>query len=416
MHKKAQKIWFGLLSGNVIEYYDYVLYGVMAPVLSRLFFPSDSRLTSLAATFAIFASGTLVRPLGGLILGYCGDYFSRRTVLMICSFLTGITTFAIGCLPASDSFSQAALLLLVLRCLQGLGMSSEFCSVLVIAGELAPPDKRGFLTSLAHSSGMAGTLLASLMTAMIFLLPDSALYSWGWRIPFWLGGIICLNAYILRSRLPTLSNARSIPRERKLTSYGSTFLQMFFMVAINTLVYHLYFIFQATRMIEHLDLPARQVMFVNTLTLLVLVICCALGGWFSDRSGHRKVYLISLIFTAVTAIPLSMLTSASNLWICAFGMFLCAIVAGFMLGSSSVLYTELWPASLRMTGTTVPYNLAIVCFGASTPLVALYLIEATGLAWSTGLYVTGLAAAALLLLWRISDRTGTQLDGAVIME
>ena len=130
------KIWFGLMAGNVIEYYDYIIYGLMVPVLSRLFFPADNHLASLLATFAVFATGMLIRPIGGVVFGMLGNRIGRKAVLLLSSLLTGAGTFLIGCLPSvAEAGIIATILLVVLRLVQGMGMSSEFCSVLVISGE-----------------------------------------------------------------------------------------------------------------------------------------------------------------------------------------------------------------------------------------------------------------------------------------
>ncbi|WP_153301598.1 MFS transporter, partial [Endozoicomonas arenosclerae] len=134
----------GMLSGNVIEYFDYIVYGLMTPVLSTLFFPADNRLVSLIQTFAVFATSMLIRPVSALIIGWIGDRTNRRTALLLCSFTTGLGTFGIGCLPDVQTAGILAPLLLVLmRLLQGFGMAGEFCSVLVVTGELSPPAHRG---------------------------------------------------------------------------------------------------------------------------------------------------------------------------------------------------------------------------------------------------------------------------------
>lgn len=406
-----RKVWLGLLSGNVIEYYDYVLYGLMAPVLSHLFFPLESRFSSLAATFAVFATGMLVRPLGGVLFGLLGDWVSRRYVLMACSLTTGLATLLIGCLPTTESIGvSATLFLILLRLLQGLGMSSEFCSVLVISGEIAPPQKRGFFSSLAHGSGMLGTLLASGISFLVFSLPQEQLQSWGWRVPFWLGGLICLNAYFLRFQLPELpGTGKKCFCKKELHINRFSFLRMFLIVAMNTLLYHLIFIFQSTKMIEQLHLPAGPTMICNTVNLILLVLCCALGGWLADKLGHRKTYLTSLLLVAASAVPISIMLNTPSIFLCAAGQSLGALVTGILFGSSSPLFSEIWPRSLRMTGTNIPYNLAITCFGGTAPLIALYLVEWTNLQWAMGLYVLIVSLLCLITVWTMQDRTARTL-------
>ena len=181
-------------------------------------------------------------------------------------------------------------------------------------------------------------------------------------------------------------------------------------VAANTIVYHLIFVFQSTHMIEMLGIPRGHAMMINSLSLIILVACCVLGGHIADLLGHRKVYLGSLCIVAVSATPLMWCMSQPNLISCMAGQSIAAVIGGFLLGSSSCLYTELLPRSLRMPGVNIPYNLAIVVFGGTAPLVAMTLVGWTGLQWVSGVYISAICLSGLLLLREIKDSTRLQLD------
>ena len=404
-----------LLAGNTIEYYDYIVYGLMTPVLSTLFFPSETRFVSLIQAFAVFACGTLVRPVSALFHGYIGDRYGRHKVLLLSSFITGIGTMGIGCLPTASTLDWGApLLLVVMRIIQGFGMSAEFCSVLVYTGEVAEPNKRGFITSLSHSSAMLGTLLASAVVTLIFLLPEQNLYDWGWRIPFWFGAIICLNALILRRSLPAspFNTFHSKTRiAQQILQYRLALVRIFMVVAVNTLVYHLFFVFFSTHMIEMLNIAPKAAMLINSFNLIWLILFCAVGGWLGDRFGRKRIYLGCLLMVCLVAVPsYYMLDQSGSRGICFLIQFVFAIVGGSLLGVSSALYTELLPNSIRMTGTVVPYNLSIVVFGGTAPMVALFLIEKNGFSVAPGLYLSVVTALTILIMLSVPDNTGQSLQ------
>ena len=404
-----------LLAGNTIEYYDYIVYGLMTPVLSTLFFPAQTRFISLIQTFAVFACTMLVRPLSAVLHGYIGDRYSRHRVLLLSSFITGIGTMGIGCLPTATAIGWGApALLVVMRMIQGFGMSAEFCSVLVYTGEAAEPEKRGFIASLSHSSAMLGTLLASAVVTLIFLLPEQSLYDWGWRVPFWLGAIICLNALMLRRRLPASPFNAFNPKTRiidQIVRHRLALVRIFMLVAVNTLVYHLFFMFFPTHMIEMLNISPKATMLANSFNLVWLILFCAVGGWLGDRLGRKRIYFGSLVLISLISVPSYYMLDQPDSWhICFLIQFVFAVVGGCLLGVSSALYTELLPNSIRMTGTVVPYNLAVVIFGGTAPMVALFLMEKTGLSTAPGFYLSLVTILTLLIMLPIKDKTGLSMQ------
>ena len=386
----TKKQLLALFFGNTIEYYDYVVYGLLTPVLSTLFFPAEDRLMSLLQAFVAYATAMLARPIGSVVIGIIGDLTDKKNALLISSLITGIGTFGIGCLPDTTSIgATATALLVVMRLMQGFGMSSEFCSVLVVTGEMTPPERRGIVTSLAHSSGMLGTLIASAIVALIYLLPEDALYNWGWRIPFWVGGLTCFAAWFIRKNLPDQPSSATFQQlKQTLSGHKIALVRLFFVVAGNTLLYHLLFVFFSTYLMEVFNLSAQKSMLINSINLIGLVVFCVLGGWLGDRYGRKRVYLFSLIVMAMIATPVFWFMSLGNGLYCLLGQALLALFTGIIMGVSSALYTEILPDGIRVTGTTVPYNMALLIFGGTAPLVALSLREMTSLDWSPGIYLS----------------------------
>src|SRR5579863_7953289 len=189
--------------GNILEWYDFGLYGLFAPVLAELFFPSADRIAALMGVYGGFAIGFVMRPIGGAVLGHLGDRIGRRFVLILSVMMMGCTTTAIGLLPTYRAIGFGApILLVVLRVVQGFSVGGEFTGSVAYLVENAPSHRRGFAGSFANIGSTTGILLAAALAASATSLMDrAALESFGWRIPFLLGGVIATLGFVLRNRL-----------------------------------------------------------------------------------------------------------------------------------------------------------------------------------------------------------------------
>src|SRR5262245_52493068 len=178
--------------GNVLEWYDFALFGFLAPVIAPLFFPSESRIASLLDTYGVFALGFFMRPLGGVLFGHIGDRIGRKQALLWSVLLMAVPTTLIGVLPTHAQVGLLApLLLTLIRILQGLSVGGEFIGSMSFLGEHASPRQRGFIGSWCTFSAGLGNLLgcgvAALVTAM---LPPDELHRWGWRLPFFASVVV----------------------------------------------------------------------------------------------------------------------------------------------------------------------------------------------------------------------------------
>lgn len=178
--------------GNLLEWYDFGVYGLLAPVLAADFFPADDRIASLIGAYGLFAAGFAMRPIGGVVLGHLGDRLGRRFVLVYSIVLMGLATAAIAFVPTYDTIGVGApLLLLLLRVVQGFSVGGEFTGSVSYLVETAPRHRRGLAGSFANFGSTAGMLLtAAVAAATVTLASAEQLHSWAWRIPFLLGGII----------------------------------------------------------------------------------------------------------------------------------------------------------------------------------------------------------------------------------
>ena len=189
--------------GNVLEWYDFALYGYFAPVFAAMFFPSEQPFVSLLSTFGVFAIGFLARPLGALLFGHIGDTIGRREALAWSIILMAIPTIVVGMLPTYAMIGIAApLILTCCRFLQGISVGGELTGSVTFLVEHAASSERGYIGSWAGFSAQVGALLGSgVGTLVASTLTDEALHQWGWRIPFLLGSLIAFIGWYLRTRI-----------------------------------------------------------------------------------------------------------------------------------------------------------------------------------------------------------------------
>ena len=190
-------------SGNVLEWYDFTVYGFLAPILASHFFPTDDKFAALLSAFAVLAVGYAARPIGSVIFGHIGDRIGRKPALMISVLLMGGGSVAIAALPTFDQIGiTAAVLLVLIRIVQGISVAGEYTASGVLLIEQAPEHRRGLTGSWIAFAMMWGCVLGSAVPAAFtsFLSPE-AMDSWGWRVPFLLGGVVALTSAILRRHL-----------------------------------------------------------------------------------------------------------------------------------------------------------------------------------------------------------------------
>lgn len=189
--------------GTTIEWYDFLFTAAAALIFNKLFFPNLDPLTGVLAAFATYAVGFIGRPLGGLVFGHFGDKIGRKSMLLLTLMLMGIPTVLIGLLPTYESIGYwAAIGLVILRFIQGMAMGGEWGGAVLMAVEHAPEGGKGFWGSLPQASTGGGLMLASIALGLVSLLPEQALFSWGWRLPFLASIILLAVGWYIRVKVP----------------------------------------------------------------------------------------------------------------------------------------------------------------------------------------------------------------------
>ncbi len=205
--------------GNILEWYDFAVYGFLAPIIGPLFFPEDDTMAGLIKTYGIFAAGYLMRPVGGIVFGHVGDRMGRKKALQLSIAMMAIPTVLVGLLPVYAQIGpMAALLLIVLRLLQGISVGGELIGSMSYLVETAPPGRRGLNGSWSVCGGVAGILLGSLVATLLNnLLSPSAMNDWGWRVPFLSGVVIfAIGSWLRRSLVESPDSPPPAPPGRSL--------------------------------------------------------------------------------------------------------------------------------------------------------------------------------------------------------
>ncbi len=280
--------------GNVLEWYDFGLYGFLAPLIGAHFFPFANPIASLLGAYAGFAIGFAMRPIGGMILGHIGDRLGRRMVLLLSVARMGAATVLIGVLPTYRQIGiWAPILLVAIRLLQGLSVGGEFTGSVSYLIETAPRNRRGFAGSFANIGSEGGYILSSALAAgTVVLLERHAAAPWIWRLPFLAGGVLAVLAWVFRRQLtrsgyePDHSQAahRELPLMQAFSeSPRAMALLMLFTWGYGVLNY-LTLVFLPTFASKFGGIGAGAALTVNSALQLAAVALIPLSGWITDRS------------------------------------------------------------------------------------------------------------------------------------
>ena len=370
------------LVGNVMEWYDFAVYGFFASVIGHQFFPSDNSTVSLIAAFGAFAAGFLVRPLGGLLFGRIGDLVGRSRALTLSVLTMAIPTVLIGLLPTHQSLGLAAPILLVsLRIIQGLSVGGEYTSSLVFLVENAPQNRRAFNAIWGVWGATAGILLGSGVGALLTnVLSAPQVASWGWRLPFLVGAFVAGTGYLVRRSIHS-DKPSGDSQSPVLDSFGKHRPSVVRVALLNIgfgVSFYAAFVYAVTYIKVIDNLPEKVAFNLNTLSMSLLLFILPVGAWLTDHFGRRPLLIIGATILTFGAIPLFHLIHTTDPRIIFLGEMGFAIAIGIVAGGVVTASVELIPAAVRCTGLAFAYNASIGWFGGTTPLIAAWLINITG--------------------------------------
>lgn len=420
VEKSRRKIIIACTVGGALEWYDFGVYGLFAIYIGRAFFSSTDETLSLLMTFAAYAIGFVVRPLGAIVLGMYADRYGRKNALSLSMFLMALGIAIILLTPSYASIGIAApLLILLARMIQGVSTGGEIGGALSYLIESAPAARRGYYASFQQLSQTGSFLIAAIVAWIVTsVLNEAQLQSWGWRIPFAVGLLIAPVGWYVRRQLdesPMFQEQASRPKE-----HVSVFLlarrhwrQLLLgsgLVVLWTVCSKIPSSFMPAYAVRDLGMPPSSP-YLGLLAVGVALLAAPYVGFLSDRFGRKKLMIIASLLMIVTAYPAFwVLEHYRYTWVLVGQQFFLAVLLVIYSGPASAMLSEIYETDIRSTGIGVSYNFSVTIFGGFAPAIGTLLVWATNDPKSIAYYLIFAAIVSLFALSRISDKTGQYLE------
>jgi MHS family shikimate/dehydroshikimate transporter-like MFS transporter len=424
-NRRARKAAFGSFVGAVVDWYDFLLYGITAAlVFNTQFFPNVSPTAGTLAAFATFGVGFLFRPLGGIVFGHFGDRLGRKRMLVITVMMMGVSTALIGLLPTFASIGwYAPLALVLLRALQGFAVGGEWGGAALMAVESAPEGKKAFYSSGVQVGYGVGLVLATgIVSILTHTLSNDAFMSWGWRVPFLVSIVLVLVAAWIRS---TMEESREfvekVGREHKekipllaaLRNHPESFLLI---IALRMAeMFTMYIVTAFALAYSTKNLGMSRDLFLNISLLVGAVSCVTIPAFamLADRVGLKRVYVTGAVVGLLSAVPFFLAMEARSVaWIVIFSVLLANIAHDMVVSVQQPLFTQFFGAEYRYSGAGVGYQFASVVCGGFTPFIATALLGVDGTWHAVAAYLAGGCLLSVIVSARMEMGSRAALPSA----
>jgi MHS family proline/betaine transporter-like MFS transporter len=408
--RMRRRVILASILGNGLEWFDFVSYGYFASIIAKVFFPADSDL-SLVLTYATFAVGFVVRPVGGIVLGAYADRYGRRQALSLLIVMMAFGTLTLGLTPAYASIGIAAPIIIVLgRVVQGISIGGEFASATAMLVEYAPANRRMMFGSFQMSSQALGRVLATAIGLGVLLtFPRATVQDGAWRIPFLIGSLVGPFGFYVRYRLAESPEFQKLqehapdvaraPLREVLQGHWLPLICAIGLTIIGTSLTYIWNTYLPTYVVEQLHLPLWQGLLGVAVTSALGIGTCVLGGWLADVYGPYRMFFLFTAISALISYPMFAYVLAAP----GFGrLFLAQLVVltvfGLLQGSGPGLLAGLFPVSVRSTGMAIAYNVGVTVFGGFAPLTVTWLIATTGSKLVPAFYIVAAGVLSIVVV------------------
>jgi len=411
--------------GTTIEWYDFFLYGTAAAlVFPKLFFPKSDPFWGQILSFLTFTAGFVARPLGGVLFGHLGDRVGRKSTLVATLLLMGLSTLLIGFLPTADQIGVAAPLLLVtLRCIQGLGVGGEWGGAVLLALEYGHRGRRGFYASWPQAGVPLGLVSSTGVVALVqhFVPDEQAFLTWGWRVPFFLSGLLIIVGMVIRVRILETPLFRRLQETKQVSQapimetlrdhWRDVLLAAGVRVSENACFY-LFSLYVLTYAQNVLKLERGFVLGAVSLAAVIEFFTIPIFGILSDRFSRRGTYTCGALFLAGFAFPYyALLATRDGFWVLAAVVLSLAVAHAPLYSVQASLIPELFGTRVRYTGASIGYQLATPVAGGLAPIIAASLVEQfPERSWPLALYIILLATVSLVSVFLIAETSRKDLS------
>jgi MHS family proline/betaine transporter-like MFS transporter len=401
--------------GNALEFYDLVIYGYFAVVISKLFFPAADETVSLMLAVGTFGISFVMRPLGAIVLGSFADRAGRKASLTLSIALIMLGTLMLVAAPTYAQIGVASpLLILLARLIQGFSTGGEFGASTAFMVEYATAGRRGYFGSWQASTQGASTLFAAGIAAFLsYVLTPEQVSEWGWRAAFGVGLLIGPVGFYIRRKIEETPEFRQAaagtleksPFKAVLTRDWRNLLLGIGVVAGSTGFNYVHKVYMPTYALTQLHFPPTSSYLGAAVTGLVQAITGPMFGALSDRYGRYRVLWIAFPAVLLTTYPLFLIL---NTWPTVTTLILVQALVGLLnaacLGPISALLAEIFPTGTRGTGLALSYNVSVTLFGGFAPLIVTAMIAATGNKLAPSFYVMATAALSIIALLVLAHR------------
>jgi metabolite-proton symporter len=408
--------------GTTIEWYDFFLYSIVTGlVFAKLYFPESEPLVGTLKAFAIYAVGFVARPVGAAIFGHYGDRIGRKSTLIATLILMGVATFLVAFVPSYESIGVwGAVLLTLLRFLQGVGVGGEWAGSVLMSMEWAKTDKhRGFIASWPQFGVPAGLFLANLAVLTCSWLSGDQFLVWGWRVPFFLSiFLIGIGLYIRLRVMETPLFAKLVAQKKiERTPIIEAFRQHPKEILLSALArlaeqapFYIFTAFVFTYGTVHLKTSRDLILSALLAASLLSFFTVPFSGWLSDRIGRRKMYMIGAATMGIFAFAYyAMLNTMIPEWIF-FAIFISLVPHNMMYGPQAAMIAEAFTGRLRYSGASLGYQLASIIAGGPAPLIAAALYAQYKSGYAIAVYILACATVSLVATWMLKDYTNKDIS------
>ena len=395
-----------VLLGNILEAYDFCLYGLLAPIFAKIFFP-DTFQHSLAAAFLLFSIAYISRPFGSILWGHIADKYGRKPVLMGTLTMMAIPAIGMACMPSYESIGAIACFVVIfLRLLQGISFGGEFPTIMVTLYELAPKNRKGLFGSFSDGFAIIGYLIGlSLVIILNSVLSDLQMQAWGWRLMFGVSIIfIALVGYIRFNLLETIPSIKkeNFPILLAIKKNWQSIVKItLYMFAPACLFFN--FIFYTYLLIQtKTPLSDFQVFIIQALIIIYSIILIPLMGYFSDRIGRFKLVKFSFVSLIILCIPIYLLFLTGNIYLVILAYLVFGLFVAISIGTFVAIIVDQAAENCRVTTVGLSHSIAVV-FGSFTPVINEYLIYTLNTNIAPALYIIFCVIISLLCLFKMKN-------------
>ncbi|WP_186208804.1 MFS transporter [Burkholderia gladioli] len=402
------------MAGTTIEWYDFFLYGTAAAlVFNKIFFPTLDPLLGTMAAFATYGVGFIGRPMGGIVFGHFGDRIGRKSMLMATLLMMGIPSMAIGLIPSFQSIGYwAAGLLVAMRFIQGMAVGGEWGGAALMAVEHAPPGKKGLFGSLPQTGVGFGLILSSSAMAVVATLPEPALLSWGWRVPFLASFVLLVVGWYIRARVPESPDFERLkqydarvksPVVTVIARHPRALLAIIGARTAENTWFYLVVAFALSYAANQLAIPKPQILHAITAGAALSIVTMPLAGHVSDFVGQKRLFMIGLVLMCLFSAPFFLMLETRHAvtvwWAMVLGV---GVVFPILYAPESQFFAAQFPPQVRYSGISVSVQAAGVLGGGIAPMIATALLAMGAgdpryvVAYMIALGVIALACAACL--------------------